>query len=241
VWFALGPAVAVGLVLGLLGAGGSILAVPILIFIADFDPRSAVVASLVVVGSTSAAAALQHWRAGRSRPRVALLFALAGAPGALAGARVSRLMSARVTMLVFAGVMVASALGMLFKREREAGSERSTLGMIAVGLAVGFITGVVGAGGGFLIVPGLVLFAGVPMTYAVGTSLITITLNCAVSLASKWGSAPVDWTFTLIFTAVCIGGSFVGLALGKRVKASALKRYFALLVLGIAAVMVLGK
>jgi uncharacterized protein len=241
VYLALIPAVFVGVVLGMLGAGGSILTVPILIFIARVDARSATVTSLVVVGVTSAIAAVQHWRAGRSRPKVALLFALAGAPGAIAGAWLSRQLTPRATMLIFSAVMVVSALGMLFRRERETPHERSAPGIAAVGLMVGAITGVVGAGGGFLIVPGLVLFAGVPITHAVGTSLITITLNCAVSLAGKWGSAPVDWRFTLAFTAVCVAGSFAGLALSKRVQAATLRRAFAALVLAIAAVMALAK
>jgi hypothetical protein len=241
VYLALIPAVFVGLVLGMLGAGGSILTVPIFIFIGRIDPRSATVASLVVVGVTSAIAAVQHYRAGRARPKVALLFALAGAPGAIAGAWLSRQLSPRQTTLIFAGVMVVSALGMLFRRERDVPRERSVIGMAAVGLLVGVITGVVGAGGGFLIVPGLVLFAGVPMTHAVGTSLITITLNCAVGLVGKWGSAPVDWRFTFAFTGVCVAGSLVGSALSKRVKAATLRRAFAILVLAIAAVMALAK
>jgi hypothetical protein len=146
-----------------------------------------------------------------------------------------------VVTLLFAGVMVASALGMLFRREREGSGQRTPLGMIAVGLLVGTITGVVGAGGGFLIVPGLVLFAGVPMQDAVGTSLVAIAINCAVGLAGKWGSAPVDWRLTLAFTACAVGGSFVGLWLSKRVKAARLRQAFAILVLAIAAVLALGK
>jgi uncharacterized membrane protein YfcA len=234
---ALGLATAVGVVLGLLGAGGSILGVPILIFFAHVDPRSAVVASLVIVGATSLVAALQHARSGRVRLSVALWFAATGMPAAWLGGRISRGLTPRLTMFVFAGVMVASALGMLFRSERPP-AERQALGqMLAVGFGVGLVTGFVGAGGGFLIVPALVLFAGVPMRDAVGTSLVTIALNCTAGLAGKWDSAPVDWRLTLSFTACAVAGSFIGLALSKRVSAQSLRRTFAVLVLAVAAAM----
>lgn len=234
---ALALATGVGLVLGLLGAGGSILTVPILIFFAKMDPRAAVVSSLVVVGVTSLVAAVQHAVQGRVRLTTALLFASAGIPGAYLGALLSRPLPARTVQLVFSAVMVLSALAMLFRRERAARGTRSTAGVLAVGFAVGMITGVVGAGGGFLIVPALVMFASVPMHDAVGTSLVTITLNCAAGLAGKWGAAPVDWPLTLAFTACAVAGSFAGLALSRRVSAAGLRRAFALLVLAIAVAM----
>ncbi len=243
---ALALAVAVGVVLGLLGAGGSILTVPILMFFAHVGAKSAVISSLVVVGTTSLVAALQHRRKGTVRFRVALSFAATGIPGAVLGGWLSRPLAPRTIQLAFAGVMVASALGMLFRRDRASGEASAEArgfspGALGVGFFVGLLTGVVGAGGGFLIVPALVLLAGVPMGDAVGTSLVVIAFNCAAGLLGKWGSAPVDWPLTLGFTACAVGGSFLGLGLTGRVSATGLRRAFALLVLGISAWMALGK
>jgi uncharacterized membrane protein YfcA len=242
---ALALALCVGIVLGLLGAGGSILTVPILIFFAHVGPKSAVISSLVVVGTTILVAAIQHRRKGRVRLRVAISFALTGIPGALLGGWLSRPLSPDTIRLLFAGVMVASAIGMLFRREGKQSAEPPRRGFspaaVAIGFFVGVLTGVVGAGGGFLIVPALVLLAGVPMGDAVGTSLVVITLNCVAGLAGKWGSAPVDWRFTLEFTACAVGGSFLGLGLTGRVSPRMLRRVFALLVLGIAVFLALGK
>src|SRR5277367_4054999 len=117
-FLALALAVGVGIVLGLLGAGGSILTVPILIFCAHVGAKSAVISSLVVVGATSLVAAAQHRQKGRVRFRVALSFALTGIPGAFVGGWLSRPLSPRTVTLAFASVMVASAMGMLFRRER---------------------------------------------------------------------------------------------------------------------------
>ena len=177
--------------------------------------KSAVIPSLVVVGITSLVAAVQHRRKGTLRFRVALSFAATGIPGAVLGGWLSRPLAPRTIQLAFAGVMVASALGMLFRRERAAAPEAPSKrgfspAALGVGFFVGILTGVVGAGGGFLIVPALVLLAGVPMRDAVGTSLVVITFNCAAGLLGKWGSAPVDWRLTLAFTACAVGEASSG-------------------------------
>jgi hypothetical protein len=229
--------VAVGVVLGLLGAGGSILSVPILLYAAHVEARAAVIASLVIVGVTSSIAALQHAARRRVRLGTALLFSLSSLPASYLLARASRDLSSRATQLVFAAVMIASALGMLFRRERATPGRTRHLPLLVAGVAVGAITGLAGAGGGFLIVPALVLVGGVPMGEAVGTSLVSITLNCAAGLYGKWGAAPIDWRLVGVFTACAVGGSFVGLVLSKKISPDGLRRAFAFLVLAVALAM----
>jgi uncharacterized membrane protein YfcA len=233
------PALFVGLVLGLLGAGGSILTVPILVYLGHMEPHAAVISSLTVVGVTSLVAALPHARAGRVRLRVALLFSLASVPSALLGTRLSRGLSSRVLMLLFAAVMTISALAMLLRRQPPQSEEPEPLKLLGVGFLVGLVTGVVGVGGGFLIVPALVLLAGLSMTDAVGTSLVSIAFACAAGLLGKWGSATVDWSLTGGFLAVALLGSLLGTQMSRRVAAARLRRGFAGFVLLVALVLVL--
>lgn len=233
---ALASAVAVGVVLGLLGAGGSILTVPILVYLAQVPPHAAIAASLVVVGLTSLVAALQHARAGHVRLRVGLTFAGAGVLGAFVGARLARGLDARVLMLLFAAVMFTTALVMLLRRERVQAHSAAPAKMLGVAAGVGLITGTVGAGGGFLIVPALLLFGGVSMSDAVGTSLMAIALNCAAGFLGKLGGAPIPWALALEFSAVAIAGSFIGHALCRRISAASLRRIFAVFILVVAAV-----
>ena len=168
---------------------------------------------------------------------MALLLSAASLPAATLGALASRRLDGGVLMLLFATVMAASALAMLFRKgDGASGRPLVVWKMLPVGFGVGLVTGVVGAGGGFLIVPALVVFGGLAMQEAVGTSLVAITLNCAAGLVGKLGSAPVDWTLTLAFAAVAVGGSFLGFLVGRRVSPAGLRRVFAWFVLAIAAV-----
>lgn len=226
--------VIVGLALGLLGGGGSILMVPLLTYVAGMDAKQAITTSLFVVGATSLASLLQHARARNVRWVPGLVFAAASMSGALLGGLASAAIPGAVLMAAFAIIMLASAWNMIRGRKKDStteAKERSLLLYIPVGLAVGMVTGLVGAGGGFLIVPALVLLAGLQMKYAVGTSLLVISLNSASGMLGHLNSTSVNWPLALSITAVAIIGSLVGARLTARVPEKKLRRGFGFFVL----------
>jgi uncharacterized membrane protein YfcA len=171
-------AVLVGIALGLLGGGGSILTVPLLAYVAGMDAKQAIATSLLVVGVTSAVGAISHARAGRVQWRTGLVFGVAGMVGAFAGGLLSRFIPGSVLLIGFAVMMIATAIAMLRGRKDIAASDGAhrtpVVKVIAEGLIVGLVTGLVGAGGGFLVVPALALLGGLPMPIAVGTSLVRV-------------------------------------------------------------------
>nr|WP_088319418.1 TSUP family transporter [Kineosporia sp. R_H_3] len=230
-------ALAVGVSLGLLGGGGSILAVPLLVYVGGLDPHEATAGSLFVVGVTSGVGLLSHARAGRVRWRTGLLLGAAGMAGAYGGGRVSALVPGPVLLGAFALMMLAAAVGMLRgRRGGDTGREELRVpAAIGLGTAVGVVTGFVGAGGGFVIVPTLVLVAGLPMTAAVGTSLLVITLQSAAGLAGHLAGTSLPWPLVLAVTASAVLGSLAGSRLAGRIPADRLRRAFAALVLAIAA------
>jgi uncharacterized membrane protein YfcA len=230
-------ALAIGVSLGVFGGGGSILTVPALVYLGGLAPFEATTASLVVVGLTSGTGALQHARRGHLDLRAALLFVATGIPGSFAGSMLSRRVPGRELLLAFAGVMIAAGITMLFRRTVETGERVSAVRVLVPGAAVGLLTGFFGIGGGFLIVPALVLFAGVPMIHAVGTSLMVIAVNCLSGFAGRYATS-IDWRGTLIFSAVAIGGSFAGAFFATRMPAAWLRRGFAVFILGLAAFMI---
>ena len=163
----IGLAVFVGISLGLLGGGGSILTVPLLAYVAGVEPRHAIAMSLLVVGVTSAIAAITHARAGRVRWRIAVLFGLVAMAGAYAGGRLARFIPGTVLLVAFAVIMIAAGLAMLRGRKDTTGADSDqrlpVVRIALLGMAVGLISGLVGAGGGFLLVPALALLGGLPM------------------------------------------------------------------------------
>ncbi|MCA1716094.1 MAG: sulfite exporter TauE/SafE family protein [Actinobacteria bacterium] len=236
--FGLLLAVFMGLALGLLGGGGSILAVPILVYVLGFGAKEAVAASLVVVGVTSLFGAAEHWREGHIRFRVALVFGSFAAAGAYLGAQLAGFLSGAVQLSLFAVVMLVAAFFMFRDNgPSEDGKDSSSDGamgrlllwLAAPGLGVGVLTGLVGVGGGFLIVPALVLIAEVPMEAAVGTSLLIIAMNSFAGFAGYLGEAEIQWGLMTLFTVLAVVGSFAGAYLVQFVPQSALKRSFAVL------------
>jgi len=227
-------AAVVGLTLGLLGGGGSILMVPLLTYVAGMPTAEAITASLVVVGATSAVSAVGHARAGRVRWRTGLLFGAAGMTGALAGGLIGGHLPGQLLMAAFAMLMVITALAMLRGRRSPATTGEATPSagrVLLVGAGVGLVTGLLGAGGGFLIVPALTLLAGLPITAAVGTSLLVIAMNSAAGLAGHLTAVPVDWALTGAITAAAVLGSLAGARLLTRVSAEKLRRGFGWFVL----------
>ncbi len=227
----------IGLSLGLLGGGGSILTVPIFVYVVGIAAKPAIAMSLPVVGGTALIGAAGHWRAGHVRLPVALGFGAVAMAAAYGGARLGVFVPGGVQLALLALVMVAAAAAMLRDRREEADAQRthgaaSPLWLIAAaGAAVGLLTGLVGIGGGFLIVPALVLLARLPMKQAVGTSLVVIAMNSASGLLGYLGRVPIDWRMTGLFTAIAGAGILVGAALVRRVPATSLKRAFAVFVL----------
>ncbi|MDX3640945.1 sulfite exporter TauE/SafE family protein [Streptomyces sp. MB09-02B] len=229
----------VGLSLGALGGGGSVLAVPALVYLLGFAPAAAATASLVIVSVTSATALAAHLRAGTVRLRGGLLFAAAGlVPAALGGALSASLPPALLTA-AFALTAALAAYRML----RPSGTRRkaSTVRPNRVALSgagLGGVTGVLGVGGGFLAVPALVNVVGLRMRDAVGTSLLVITVNSFAALAGRTGAAEsLDWMVVAPFAASAVLGAWDGRRLAAKVSGNTLRRIFAWLLLGVAAAM----
>ena len=223
----------IGLSLGLLGGGGSILTVPTLVYVLGFAAKAAIVMSLGVVGTVSLLGTLSHWRRGNVNLTMAALFGAFAMSGAFLGAHLSVYFSGAVQLVIFAVIMLLAAASML---RRQACAAKSALlprkwlhfvTMALAGVGVGVLTGLVGVGGGFLVVPALVLLARVPMKQAVGTSLLVIAMNSAAGLAGYSGNVHVPWAFMGLFTTVATAGAFVGAYLIRFVSQHALKRAFA--------------
>lgn len=227
--------VLIGLSLGLLGGGGSILTVPILTYVAGLDPKEAITTSLFVVGVTSLVSVVTHARKKRVKWRTGLIFGAAGMIGALGGGLAGNLVSDTVLMIAFAIMMLATSAAMIRgRRERPETDARGELPMVktlTAGMAVGLLTGLVGAGGGFLIVPALVLLGGLPMTAAVGTSLLVITMNSLAGFTGHLTSLDLDWVLTGGVSAAAIIGSLLGARLAGRIPETALRRGFGIFVL----------
>lgn len=232
---------AVGLSLGLLGGGGSILTVPVFVYVLGFGPKESIAMSLAAVGAVSVAGALAHWRAGNVKWRIAGIFSVVAMAGTYLGARLAIFFSGTAQLLLFSVVMLAAAFFML--RPATTGTVTSKSSdhlpihwIVIEGLAVGVLTGLVGVGGGFLIVPALVLLGRVPMKQAVGTSLVIIAFKSAAGFAGYLGQVSIDWGFIGPFIAVAILGILLGSRLVHYVPQRALQRAFAvfLLVMGTA-------
>lgn len=254
--FAYIAAIAIGISLGLIGAGGSILTVPVLVYLAHVEPVLATGYSLFVVGSTALVGGVQNAFKKRVAYKTALIF---GIPSILA-VYVTRawimpaipdqiyLFSSLVIpkgmalLTFFAALMIVTSISMIREKndkidELETGPESHNYGLILLeGIGVGMLTGLVGAGGGFLIIPALVLFAGLEMKLAIGTSLLIIAAKSLIGFTGdiQAGSA-IDWSFLLLFTAFSVSGIFIGTWLSKLIDGKKLKKAFGwfVLVMGI--------
>jgi len=232
----------IGLSLGLLGGGGSILTVPILVYVLGFEAKEAIAMSLAVVVATAAMGAVSHWRVGNVNLRLALIFGGVAMAGTYLGARLAIFFTGAAQLALFAVVMLVAAFFMFRqKRPIPAGGELPLAVAVAAplpivpivfeGLAVGVLTGLVGVGGGFLIVPALVLLAKVPMKEAVGTSLLVIAMKSLTGFLGYLGQVEVPWGFMSVFTGVAIVGIVGGTYLVRFVSQAHLKRAFAVFLL----------
>lgn len=283
----------IGLSLGALGGGGSILTVPALVYLLHQRPHAATTASLLIVGITALAGTAAHWRAGRVRALQGITFGVLGTAGSYAGSRLSASIHPELLLTLFAGLMLAAAAAMLRRQRRPAGeprpaaaaaasgsplpetgpdrmtvsasagkiraltldrpappasgrqsgarrsgipAARRALKIAAAATAVGLLTGFFGVGGGFVIVPALVLALGFDMPAAVGTSLLVISINSAAALGARLGAGVhLDWRLTGVFTLAALAGTLAGNRVASRVSASRLTAAFTVLLIAVAA------
>ncbi|GIU86201.1 MAG: UPF0721 transmembrane protein [Acidimicrobiia bacterium] len=248
----------IGLSLGALGGGGSILAVPVLVYVAGQDVRDATTSSLVLVGLASLIGTVPHWRAGRVRLGTGLVFGCVGVGGSLAGSALNRRLDPDVLLLGFSALVLVAAWRMLtacptctkvgeeqelrlapapdgrWVRTRTPLTAGRVALVVAAGSAVGFLTGLFGVGGGFVIVPALTLVLKMPMPEAIGTSLVVITVNTTVALAARLATSSIDWAVTLPFAVAAIAGVLVGGRVADRLDPERSLRAFAALLVAVA-------
>ena len=244
----------IGLVLGLTGGGGSILTVPILVYLMNIKPVTATAYSLFIVGTTSTFGAIQNYRKNLVDIKNGFIFAI---PSFVAVYLTRKYIVPRIPeiivespilitkntflMLFFAVIMIFGALSVLKKKSQDNNNEEKR-NLILIGIqtfTIGIIIGLVGAGGGFLIIPSLILFAKLPMRKAVGTSLFIIAMNSLVGFIGDVQNLEIDWVFLLTFSAISVVGIFIGMYLTKYTNESQLKKIFAYFVLVMAAIILL--
>ncbi len=251
----------IGLSLGALGGGGSILAVPALVYAAGQDAKAATTTSLVLVTITALIGIIPHWRAGHVRLAAGTVFGLAGIGGSLVGSAWNKSVNADVLLLAFSVLMLVAAYAMWRRLQRQAAApaarsvgaaaaspeqlstEENTsvrfdlataVKVVIAGSFIGLLTGFFGVGGGFVIVPALVLALGFSMPDAVGTSLIVIAVNSTVALATRLPSGSVEWATVIPFTIASVIGVFVGSRLASTRDPSFLQRWFVILLVVVA-------
>lgn len=233
----------IGAVLGAVGGGGSIVAVPALVYGAGMPPAQAIPTSLLVVGLSSLTALLPRIRQGLNWP-VILLVGGAGVPAAWAGAAVGRMLDPSILMLAFAAIMVIAGIRMLAGTTETDGScstgparafRSCAPKAVGVGLLVGFLTGLLGVGGGFLITPALTILLGLRMKQAVGTSLAIIVVNSAAGFSAHAAGFSINWGSTLAFAIPAVLGSVIAARLARRLKDKHVRISFAVLIFAVAA------
>lgn len=243
---------AIGFALGALGGGGSILAVPALVYAAGQSPADATTTSLLIVAGASVFGLRDHWKAGRVRAVPGLVFGLVGVGGSVAGTALNQRLDADVLLAAFSVLILVAAWRMLTgcpsctrvgetaaihggdDQASPSGVALRIATVVAAGTAVGFLTGLFGVGGGFVIVPALTLVLGFTMPHAIGTSLLVITVNAAMALVARGGLGAVEWDVALPFTIAALIGVRVGVRAADRLAAKSLLRGFSALLVAVA-------
>lgn len=234
-------AVFVGIALGLLGGGGSTLTVPLLAFVAGLDARHAITTALLVVGVTSAVGSVAHARSGRVQWRAALLLGPTGMAGAYLGGRLALYVPGSISMGVFAVIMIVSATVLLNDRRNAEATTEPNLPAVktaVLGISVGVVSGMTGAGGGFLLVAVLALVGGLALPIAVGTSLVIVTMHCVAALAGRLSGEHVNWQLAVMVTAAAVIGSLIGERMTPKIDPRILRTAFGVLILLMASVVI---
>jgi uncharacterized membrane protein YfcA len=231
---------AVGVLLGLVGGGGSILTVPVLVYVLCEPVKQATTESLLIVGLTALVGACVAARRRQVDLRIGVAFAAAGAVTAVAGTALNRIATPRAVLLAFGLLLLPAAAAMARKREpaqQRPAADRSLRRdrVVVAGAATGVLTGFFGVGGGFAIVPALALVVGLPMRLAVGTSLLVIALTSAAAFAAHLASGGIDPALALAFTGAAAAGTLVGGRVQGRIPEAALRQSFAALLVVVAA------
>lgn len=227
----------IGLSLGMLGGGGSILTVPALVYLVGQTPQAAVATSLAIVGANSVMGAFLHRTQGTLNWRVALVFGGSGMLASYAAAGLSKQFSPHLLMVIFALLMLVVAVLLLRGRSAKTADADTTISLWKVvlgGVGIGLVTGILGVGGGFLIVPALVMLIGLPMHHAVGTSLVIIAMNSAAGFLGHLSGMTIDGAVVTAFVAAGILGTAAGVRFGKRLDPLILRRAFAIFVIALA-------
>jgi uncharacterized membrane protein YfcA len=240
----------IGLSLGLIGGGGSILAVPILIYVMGVAPKAAIAMSLIIVGIVSLIGTIPHWLQGNVNLKIAAIFAPAAMLGAYLGARLAALpfITETFQLICFGIVMVVASILMIRKNSKSSQKKASSakksdslsthqshwLAIPLEGLGVGILTGFVGVGGGFAIIPALVLLGGIPMKEAIGTSLLIITFKSATGFLGYLSQVELDWNLVISFTIAASLGTLAGAYLTRFIDAKNLQKGFGYFVLAVA-------
>lgn len=242
-------ALCIGLSLGLIGGGGSVLAVPILIYVVGVTPKVAIASSLAIVGMVSVIGAIPHWRQGNVNFKTAAFFAPTAMVGAYLGARLADLpvITETFQLVCFGLVMVIASVLMIRKggkssksqevvssKKSDATHHSNWWAILLEGLGIGILTGFVGVGGGFIIVPALVLFGGIPMKEAIGTSLLIIAFNSATGFLGYLSQVELDWNLVISFTVAASIGTLAGAYLTRFIDAKNLQKGFGYFVLAVA-------
>jgi len=237
----------IGISLGLIGSGGSILTIPILVYLFRINPNQATSYSLFIVGLTALFGSYNHYKMGNLQLKSALYFAIPSVISILLIREVifpeiaTTLFSVAsfnvskdfLIMIVFSILMIAAAISMIRKTNRELKTtETNYLQLSLIGFVVGIVTGFLGAGGGFLIIPALLFFANLPMKQAIGTSLLIITINSTIGFAGDlYIGTPIDYSFLLVISAMALIGMLIGSQLSKKIDGARLKPLFGWFVL----------
>lgn len=247
-WLGYLAATAIGISLGLIGGGGSILTVPVLVYLFGTDAITATSYSLFIVGATSLIGAIRNYRAGQVQIKVAAIFGITSVatvlivrrlllptiPDILFASETFTLSKNTATLTLFAALMLAASLSMIRNRKPELQDhtqQYSYSRLLLYGIAIGLITGFLGAGGGFLLIPALVLVLKLPMKQAIGTSLLIIAMNSLIGFTGDLDKSDMDWQLLFTITALSITGLFVGAFLGQKISGQKLKKGFGWFVL----------
>lgn len=237
----------IGLSLGLIGGGGSILTIPILVYLFKIEPEVATSYSLFIVGATSFSGCVSHYKMGNLQIKAALFFAIpsifsiliirevifpqiAETLFSVASYKVSK---SFLIMVIFSVLMIAASISMIRKEVKIAsGAKTNYIQLSIIGFLVGIVTGFLGAGGGFLIIPALLFFAKLPMKQAIGTSLLIIFINSTIGFGGDlYKGTAIDYAFLLIISGIAFLGMIIGTQLSKRIDGAKLKPIFGWFVL----------